>query len=117
MMPQARTPDGASTDSSEITPTELFTVFAHERRQLALAYLSHRGTAISIGDLAEYIAVTEGDPTYEWYERIVTDLHHSHLPQMCDLGIVDYDVESERISLTVDTGIVTPYLDLAGHIV
>lgn len=115
MTPQARTPDDAGIATDEITPTQLFAVFADKRRQQALAYLSQRAAAVAIGDLAEYIAIAEEHPTHDRYERICTDLYHSHLPHMRDLGLLTYDLETERVSLTVRRRILAPYLDLAGY--
>lgn len=115
MTSQARTPDDKDIAAAGITPTQLFTVFAHERRQRTLAYLSQRAGAVSVGDLAEYIAIAEETPTQDRYERICTDLYHSHLPRMRDLGLLTYNLESEQISLTVRRRLLTPYLELAGY--
>ncbi|EMA42249.1 DUF7344 domain-containing protein [Halobiforma nitratireducens] len=112
MTPQARIPDDTDTDPDEIPPTRLFAVFADERRQRILTYLTQRPGAVLVGDIAEYIAIAEGNPTEEWYERISTDLYHSHLPRMRDCGLLTYDLETESVSLTVERTVLTPYLDL-----
>lgn len=87
-------------------------MFGHERRQRILTYLSQRPGAVLVGDLAEYIAIAEGNPTTDWYERICTDLHHSQLPNMEDAGVLSYDQKHERISLTVNRQILAPYIEL-----
>ncbi|SFC69897.1 hypothetical protein SAMN05444422_11547 [Halobiforma haloterrestris] len=112
MTPQARTPDDTDPGTDEIPPTTLFAMFANERRQQILAYLTRRPGDVLLGDLAEYIAINEGNATQEWYERICTDLYHSHLPQMRACGLVTYDLETEAISLSVERGVLAPYLEL-----
>ena len=115
MMPHAHGPNQPDENRSEITPTELFVAFSHARRQKTVAYLSQKAAAISLGDLAEYIAIKEENPSYEWYERILTDLAHHHLPLLQEMNLVDYDRESESVQLAVERSVVTPYLDLAGY--
>jgi len=111
MMPKARDPNRF--DPHEITPTQLFTAFAHERRQRAVAYLAGKPAAIPLGDLAEYIAIAEGRPTYERYERVLTELAHNHLPHLAEAGLVRYDAAEETVELVVSRSVVSPYLDLA----
>ena len=102
----------AETDGDDYHPTLMFVVLSQERRQHAIAYLAQKTAAISIGDLAEYIALKEGDPTYDRYERVLTDLHHCQLPYMVDAGVVRYDPDTELIELLVDRDDLTPYLRL-----
>lgn len=113
MKPQTRTPREADIDPKSVPPTQLFVAFSEERRQHTLAYLAQKSAAIHLGDLAEYIALKEETPTYDRYERILVDLHHQHLPHLCDVGLVRYDAESELLELAVDRGVVAPYVQLA----
>lgn len=89
--------------------------FSHERRQQILAYLAQKPVAISLGDLAEYIAIKEEQPSYEWYERILTDLGHCHLPHLQDTGLIHYNPDEETVKLAVERSVVVPYLRLAGY--
>ncbi|WP_338006507.1 DUF7344 domain-containing protein [Natronoglomus mannanivorans] len=114
-MPKTRDPNQSDEDRHEITPTQLFTAFSHERRQQTLAYLAQKPAAIALGDLAEYIAIKEERPSYEWYERVLTELAHSHLPHLQDAGLVHYDAADETVELAVDRRVVAPYLRLAGY--
>lgn len=91
------------------------TAFSHERRQHTVAYLAQKPAAIPLGDLAEYIAIKEGEPSYEWYERVLTDLAHCHLPHLREAGLVQYDMEEETVELAVNQSVVVPYLKLAGY--
>ncbi|MFP8955398.1 hypothetical protein ACLI4Y_01625 [Natrialbaceae archaeon A-CW3] len=113
MKPQAKHPHNTASATVEATPTQLFGVFAEERRQFALSYLAQKPAAIHIGDLGEYIALKEDNPSYDWYQRILVDLHHRHLPYLRDLGLVRYDEETELVSLAVNRHVIDPYLKLA----
>lgn len=115
MMPHAHDLSQPDESRDEITPTELFIAFSHIRRQETMAYLAQKTAAISLGDLAEYIALKEKEPSYEWYERILTDLAHNHLPMLQETGVIDYDRESESVELAVERRVVAPYLNLAGY--
>ena len=113
MKPHTQTPEDAEIETSDISHTDLFAAFVVERRQHALTYLAQKPVAIPLGDLAEYIALKEDNPSYDWYQRILVDLHHNHLPYLCDVGLVDYEAETELIELAVGRDVVSPYLQLA----
>lgn len=115
MTPETRNPDDTNVDTPEHPPAQLFAIFANERRQRALTYLCQRPGAVLLGDLAEYLSIAEGVPSRERYERICTDLYHSHLPRMCEAGVVRFDEDTELITVAVDRGVLAPYIDLAGH--
>jgi hypothetical protein len=102
----------SSTAMSELTPTTIFDLLASDHRRYTLHYLSQKVGAISLGDLAEQIAIWEDTPTYEQYERILTGLHHTHLPMLVAAGIVHYDVESESIELLETADQLQPHLKL-----
>lgn len=115
MKPHTQTPENAEIDTPDISHTELFAAFAAERRQHALMYLAQKPVAIPLGDLAEYIALKEHNPSYDWYQRILVDLHHNHLPNLCNVGLIDYEAETELIELAVDRDVILPYLELTEH--
>ncbi|SDJ41980.1 DUF7344 domain-containing protein [Natronorubrum texcoconense] len=115
MKPRTQNPRKAEIDRSDVSSTQLFAALAEERRQYALGYLSQKTAAIQLGDLAEYIALKEGEPSYDRYQRIVVDLHHRHLPHLRDAGLVRYDDDAELLELAVDRDVVAPYLRLADH--
>lgn len=112
MKPDVQNPRKAESRCLETTPTQIFAALAAERRQHALCYLGQKAAAISLGDLAEYIAIKEGDPSYEWYQRITVDLYHRHLPHLADAGLIEYDVDSELVELAIDRRAIDPYLRL-----
>ena len=113
MPPRTRQPDDTKSRTATIDPTVLFAAFSNERRQDALEYLAGKPAAIPIGDLAEYIVLVEGRSSYEWYERVLTDLAHNHLPQLTDAGLVAFDPGTELVELAVERRVIEPYLRLA----
>lgn len=101
-----------STQASDFETTAILALLANTRRRYALYALSHQIGAMSLGELAEQIAIYEGDSAYDQYERIVTSLHHTHLPKLVEAGIVRYDAEQETVRVET-VAPVKPYLELA----
>ena len=110
-MPCTVDPDKSS-DPADPSPTTIFKALAETHRQHILQYLAHTPGAVPLGDLAEYLAITDGNPTRDHYERILTGLYHHHLSHLADAGLVYYDTDPETIEL-VDASTVRPYLNLA----
>lgn len=85
---------------------------AVERRHRLLEALSERTPPVALSTAAESLARgTERDsPAIETRDRLETALHHTHLPKLDDVGVVDYDPESRLIypteasSRPVETG-------------
>lgn len=101
-------------DTLLVIPVDSNPFIAH--RDDPLLVLAQKAAAIPLGDLAESITIEEDEPTAEWYRRICTDLYHSHLPYMREVGLIHYDGASELGEVATDRSVVTPYLHLAGHI-
>lgn len=102
--------NGTSTEN--LSPTMIFDLLAHDHRRYTLHYLSQRVGAVSLGDLAEQIAIWEADSTHDNYERVLTGLHHTHLPKLADAGVVCYNVEQETVELLEAVDSLTPHLTL-----
>lgn len=112
MSQENRLPTGRGIPRDEISATQLFAVLAHERRQQVLAYLSRRTGAVLLGDLAAYLASGENNASTASLERVLIDLHHSHLPLMRERGVLEYDVDSRLVSLNCPPDTLRPFLDL-----
>lgn len=85
-----------------LTESERHRLLADERRRLALAILSERTTSIRLEELATEIAIRSEDidpDDEEAVARVKTALHHGHLPKMSELGVIDYDPTSHRVTL------------------
>lgn len=107
----AKLPHSSQTD--ELSATDIFPLLADDRRREILHYLTQHTSTVSLGELAEQLAIWDGKPTYDHYERILTDLHHSQLPKLVDGGLVRYDVEAETVKALDSIESVQPYLELA----
>ncbi|OIB58719.1 DUF7344 domain-containing protein [Natrialba sp. SSL1] len=119
MKTQTRNPTDDATETRLIDTTDLFDAFAARRRQYALAYLTQHRVPVSITDLAAYITRQERETptrpysTEDQYERVLVDLCHVHLPKLADIGLLQYDTDTELVELLVDSHVLVPYLELA----
>jgi|AntRauTorcE11898_2_1112593.scaffolds.fasta_scaffold15006_2 hypothetical protein len=71
-----------------------------DRRRLALECLSGQSTPVELEELAAEIAAREDESTVvdeKTIERVATTLHHTHLPKLAAVGVLDYDPTSHRI--------------------
>ncbi len=94
-------------DERAIHPTDAFGVLSERERQYAVHYLAENDVA-SLGELAESIA-RHGDVPDD-AERIAVALHHSHLPKLATVGLVEYDPATRTVESRPDLTAVTPYL-------
>lgn len=99
--------------ADELLARDILPLLADERRRRVLHYLSQRVGTVSLGELAEQLALWDDNPTYDHYERILTGLHHRDLPMLIDGGLVHYDAEREAVNGLAAIDAVRPYLDLA----
>ena len=96
-----------------ITTTTIFEILSDRRRRYALHYLSQKVGAVELGDIAEHVALWEGDTSRDQFERVCTGLFHVHLPRLEDAGVVRYDATRETLELTSAASQLAPYLKLA----
>lgn len=101
---------------AEQTVTGIFELLSDRRRRFALHYLLTQVGATEVSDLADQIALREGNHTQDRYERICTGLVHIHLPKLVDAEVIEYDPERESIELRERAAALTPYLDLAAEL-
>lgn len=76
-------------------------LLSNDCRRVALDILATRTTPVELTDLARAIATRQVDaeePDREDVNRFAITLHHRHLPKMADLGVIEYDFESKRIT-------------------
>jgi hypothetical protein len=105
-------------DSEEgLSNEEIFDVLQNERRRHVLQYLRQHGGPVSLGDLADHVAAAEydcptDDVTSAQRKRVYTTLQQSHLPQMDEVGIVEYDSDAGIITTTDQTAELTVYLEI-----
>lgn len=104
---------GTDAERPALSPSVIFPLLADPRRRRAMRYLGGKVGAVAIGDVAEEIALAEGDLTRDRFERIVTGLCHAHLPLLGESGVVRYDLDAETVERLPAADRLTPYLDLA----
>lgn len=83
-----------------LTESEHHALLAAKRRRVALDVLRSANAPIDLEDLSTIVATREPETDAtdaETVERVAITLHHNHLPKMTDLGIIDYDADSNRI--------------------
>lgn len=106
----------ATGDADDPLPVDLiFDALSNERRQRALLHL-RRVDRTTLVDLAEHVAAWENNTTIgsvarEARSRVYTGLYHSHVPRLVDMGIAEYDRETDMVSLTPAADAIAPYLD------
>lgn len=96
-MPETQHTEAGSTETDRSTAA-MFGLLADERRQLTLQYLAQSVGAVHLSDLADGVALREGEHTADHYERVATSLVHTHLPKLAAAGLVDYDRETDLVS-------------------
>lgn len=77
-----------------LAPSDRHRVLMDERRREALAVIDDLELPVDLGVVAEAMGETDRSETPD---TIALQLHHKHLPMMAELGIVDYDPESNRV--------------------
>lgn len=84
-----------------LTQTEYHRLLSDERRRTTLAVLETEGTPIDLMELARAVATRSDDvdaSESEDVEQVATALHHTHLPKMGKLGVVDYDPSTRLVT-------------------
>lgn len=85
---------------AHLTENERHRLLTAERRRLALKVLEGQTTPIHLADLASEIAEQETGLDAEDREavkRVKITLRHTHLPMMDELGVLEYDIDSNQI--------------------
>lgn len=88
---------------ADLTETDRHRLLAAERRRLVLTVLAERPPSVELEELTTEIAAREPgvDATdEETVERVALTLHHTHLPTLAEMGVVDYDLQTQRIEPT-----------------
>jgi len=91
----------------------VFKLLSHHRRRIAVQYLATQVGTTSVSDVADQIALLEGEHTRDRYERICTSLVHTHLPKLADGGAIEYDPDQEVVELRDQAAGMLPYLEVA----
>jgi len=97
---------------AEQAVSAVFKLLSHHRRRVAVQYLATQAGTTAVSDVADQIALLEGEHTRDRYERICTSLVHTHLPILANGGVIDYDPDREVVELADQSTKMLQYLDL-----
>lgn len=93
---------------------ELFEVLARPGNRFVLTYLLLEGEPVSTVDLVEYVLdETEppaGTDRSAYGGQVLNRLIETVLPELDELGLVDYDRRSQTVAETEATALTLPYL-------
>lgn len=78
--------------TAHLTTSERHRLLRSERRREVLDVLAGQATTVELTELASQVAAGEDD-----VHRVSVSLHHSHLPLMEDVGVLEYDAESNVV--------------------
>lgn len=76
---------------------DVFSMLSNETRRKTLYYLGTEGRYSTLTGLSKELSDDIGD-----VDSLKIRLHHTHLPVLDEHGWVDYDADTEKVSLTVD---------------
>jgi DNA-binding transcriptional ArsR family regulator len=103
-----------STGDTELTQDVLFDILSSARRRFVLHVLKQEGE-MELTELAEHVAARENevdvaDLTKQERKRVYVSLYQTHVPKLSDAGLVEYDEDSQLVSLRADADGLARYL-------
>jgi hypothetical protein len=87
-------------ESTSLSTSEQHKLLAASRRRAALAVLTDRTAPVALEDLTKAIVereAAESSADEETRKEVTLTLHHTHLPKMTDLGVIEYDPAATEI--------------------
>ncbi|TQQ79329.1 hypothetical protein EGH24_11910 [Halonotius terrestris] len=106
-----------STDAptQELSQDLVFDILSNTRRRMVLYYLRRHGGPAAVQDIAEEIAALENDVDPEelsrqQQKRVYVSLYQTHLPKLETAGVIEYDEDDGRVSLTARAMDIDGYL-------
>jgi DNA-binding transcriptional ArsR family regulator len=89
---------------TDVLPAEqVYAILANERRRRALEQLGSVGGVVTVHELSELVAgreTGESPPPKRCRESVYTSLVQTHLPKLEEVGVVEYDRETQTIELS-----------------
>jgi hypothetical protein len=114
--------DPADSDAAEtarsvgLTAERLFEVLSQPGNRYVLAYMLDADDPVAWYDLVEYVVETTEPPLdlslTEYRGRVATHILHDRLPQLAELGFVEYRDGEHRVQPGETLDLAGPYLDL-----
>jgi hypothetical protein len=102
-------------DDERLDKTVVYEILSSERRRRAIDYLKASENGVEVGDIAEYIAeeeTGESPPPKDARKTVYVSLHQTHLPKMDDLDIVNYNTDTNEVTLSDSFRDVAIYMEV-----
>ena len=100
----------------DLLPAEqVYAILANERRRRALEHIESVGGVVTVHELSTLVASHETDessPPKRCRESVYTSLVQTHLPKLADLGVIEYDRETQTIELSRHARDVSLYTEI-----
>ena len=105
------------TAECDISGDDLFDILANQRRRFVVHMLKRRGEPIELGPMAEQIAAWENDIELAEVKsrerkRVYTSLQQTHLPQMDDANVIEFNKQRGVIKPTETLTDADVYMDI-----
>jgi hypothetical protein len=110
-MPTTKDDSSQGSIDAEQAVSAVFKLLSHHRRRVAVQYLATQVGPTAVSDVADQVALLEGEHTRDRYERICTSLVHTHLPMLADADAIEYDRNQEVVELRGQAADILQYLD------
>lgn len=94
-----------STRDCDLPETEIFEILSNERRRFILSYLERQDGVATLEELSNALGAREYDVPPEelnntQYRRLYVSIYQTHIPRLEDAGVLEYDSDSGRVTLT-----------------
>lgn len=86
----------------ELTKDEVFEVLSSSRRRRILYHLHRRGGSAELRTLARDAAIDETGESFDDddVKRFYISLYQTHVPRLEEAGVVEYDSDTQSVTLT-----------------
>ncbi|MDG5778873.1 hypothetical protein VB773_03860 [Haloarculaceae archaeon H-GB2-1] len=96
--------DESTDDQLELTEDVIFSLLASQRRRDLLRYVAHAGAEVPISMITEHVTGNETDggvpSTKSQLKAVYVSLYQTHIPQLVEAGVVEYDPDTKVVRLT-----------------
>ncbi|MFP8953062.1 ArsR family transcriptional regulator [Natrialbaceae archaeon A-arb3/5] len=102
--------------SDSLEESEIFHILGNDRRRAIVQLLARESGQIDVADIATEIASTESETTpvpNNLYKSVYVSLQQTHLPQLEEDAVIEYDSDAKTIQPGANFGDVLAYVN--GH--
>ena len=89
--------------TNRLPAEQVYTILANERRRHTLEHLGNVGGVVTVHELSALVAgheTGESPPPKRCRESVYTSLVQTHLPKLEELGVIEYDRETQTIEVS-----------------